>query len=254
MRANHLKVSQAKIDRAKFHVEELKEELRKGSRENVDGFAFDIDFQANELIVRNKTTSDFIIHISIIAGEVVHQLRSALDHAIWQLVREGGGQPKEGFTGFPIFWDETDYKKKGTAMIKGVESSIKALIDAFQPIGPHYASSPLFQLNEFWNRDKHRLLNFIAVHSDLCQIYFLYPSGQVIADVIDLGDGPIESGAELARYPLPDGFTPDVQVTCASLSALKFADAGPFTQQLIWQVLDEFISTTENLIWRLDLA
>jgi hypothetical protein len=216
MRANHLKVSQAKIDRAKFHVEELKEQLRKGSRDEMEGVTFEVDLEAKELIVRNKTTTDFINHLSIIAGEVVHQLRSALDHAVWQLVIEGGGEPKEGFTGFPISRQKTDYEKRGTAMINGVKPGIKALIDAFQPIGPDYANSPLYLLNEFWNRDKHRLLNFVVIHTDICQIHFVFPNGKVLTDRIDLAEGAIENGAVLARYPLPEEFTPEVQKVKAS--------------------------------------
>lgn len=70
----------------------------------------------------------FPIRPSIISGDMVHNLRSALDHAVWQLVKVSGGQPGS-WTYFPIYGNKDDFindvqqraKKRGRGPLHGIE-------------------------------------------------------------------------------------------------------------------------------------
>ena len=54
----------------------------------------------------------------LIAGEAAHQLRSALDHLVWQLViANTGATPTGTKSGFPIFKNEKGYDKRAPSMI-----------------------------------------------------------------------------------------------------------------------------------------
>lgn len=106
--------------------------------------------------------------LALLAGEVVYNLRSALDHAVYRLISKNRGQSQ-----FPIFTDVCEFQVKGRPMIKGVPSAICALIEERQPykrLATAPALDPLAVLNSFSNRDKHRELATVATAADFTYI------------------------------------------------------------------------------------
>src|SRR5207302_846489 len=79
---------------------------------------------------------------SAVVGEIVYDLRSALDHAVYDLTCIENGGPL-GQTGFPIFEDESKYDElttrgepaigSGVFKIRGVNPYAKAAIRSLQP-------------------------------------------------------------------------------------------------------------------------
>lgn len=70
--------------------------------------------------------------IGIIAGDVIHNLRSALDHLAYQLVYVNGATHTKQ-TSFPIWDDATEYKAQRARKVKGMEQSAIDAIDATEP-------------------------------------------------------------------------------------------------------------------------
>jgi len=71
------------------------------------------------------------IHLPLIIGEAAHQLRSALDHLVWQLVVDNTGAAPTGTrTGVPIFKTEKGYNQRASAMIAGVSHAAALRIRA----------------------------------------------------------------------------------------------------------------------------
>ena len=113
-----------------------------------------------------------------IVGELLHDLRSSLDHLAWILVVENGGDPTQD-TRFPILKVAPAANKKGINppphVAGGASTDALAIIDAAQPYkwGPRFAEHPLWVLHELWNIDKHRhiVLKGTAVES------FVIPAG-----------------------------------------------------------------------------
>lgn len=108
--------------------------------------------------------------ISVIVGEIVHLVRSALDHLAWQLVVLDGGQPND-YTQFPVY--DTPTNAKGNPRTVTIQPGImnqavlNALVD-MQPFQrPQYGEpatdSMLWVLHRLDIIDKHRLL-LTAVH------------------------------------------------------------------------------------------
>ena len=109
--------------------------------------------------------------ISILAGEAIHQTRSALDHIASALVVANKGviTPK---TQFPIFvYSPTNEREshRYEDQIRGMSPSAKALIDQLQPFnGPDRLDHPLTLLKRLNNFDKHQaLLVAVAVTKPL---------------------------------------------------------------------------------------
>jgi hypothetical protein len=113
----------------------------------------------------------------VVLGEVVHDLRSALDHTIFQLTLDYMGSELQR-TGFPISdkpgnWDQRGGSKTpdnplGFAQVsamyqlrgvgKGVVDYVRRLQPYTLPNKPQL--SAMWALHLLWNQDKHRLLHF----------------------------------------------------------------------------------------------
>jgi hypothetical protein len=116
---------------------------------------------------------------AIMIGEIFHNLRSALDHAITDLTVAETGLPLDG-TEFPIFEDEAKYLRtqkgdpargSGLYKIRGVSSNAKTIISWLQPFevrkrnpnSTHAALSYVHALNII---DKHRTVHLVRARVD----------------------------------------------------------------------------------------
>src|SRR5207237_1853236 len=103
-------------------------------------------------------------------GEIMHNLRSSLDHLIFEISAPDAESNTLKGTEFPIFLQQTHYelpvshRTGGQYKIRGiVNPEIRTLIDRWQPF--HFEDPPrhyLWLLQELSNADKHRALNVIT--------------------------------------------------------------------------------------------
>lgn len=109
--------------------------------------------------------------VAAIAGDIVHNLRSALDHLAWQLVLLDGGQPDEE-TSFPLHESATNKHGNPRVLIikPGIrDTAIMSAVEAMQPYTEaRYGHDPrtdgLGIIRRLDNIDKHRLL-LTVVHA-----------------------------------------------------------------------------------------
>jgi hypothetical protein len=99
---------------------------------------------------------------SVIIGEIVHDIRSALDHLVYQLVVHATNNPPadDSRTQFPIFDDVAKFQRHSLNMLKGVSNQAATLIKTFQPFSTgEGTNSPLWHVNQLSNIDKHRTIH-----------------------------------------------------------------------------------------------
>lgn len=144
---------------------------------------------------------------SVVLGEVVYGLRSALDHAVYALSGLEGGAPPSG-TEFPIFKDESEYlnvrRPGGLWKARGLGTNALAVVESVQPFhhGKDPLRHPLWVLQGLCNADKHRLLNTTGAVFDLSKFEFSL-SGNVRFKAVEVrSEGPVENGTELARWTI----------------------------------------------------
>ncbi len=98
---------------------------------------------------------------SVIFGEILYNLRSALDHLVWQLVLVNGQTPGR-HNAFPITNDAQGWEKIKDNLLNGVSSRHKSMISYLQPyIGGMYLPfdvSKFKLLDDLSNIEKHRYL------------------------------------------------------------------------------------------------
>lgn len=112
-------------------------------------------------------------HLTLLASEAIHHIRSALDYVAYQLVIADTGIAGE-MTQFPIAATASDFRREARRRLPGVHGEHVALVASVQPYnGVTWAG----HLNGLSNRDKHRY----PVDVSACYTFRVNPSA-VFAD------------------------------------------------------------------------
>lgn len=189
------------------------------------------DAGSSEWVLRFRVLEEPPLRWGILVGDVVHNLRSALDHLAWQLVLANGGEPTWR-TQFPIYSDEAAYLRAqgGQAQIAGMRDEDIELIEKLQPFRQpegHEKPHHLAVLRELSNVDKHRV-----VHTTLVQTAGSQFRVYGLEDISGIGHikpqfGPLVDGAKLVRIGVvADGSEPRLSVDAQLQLNVAFADEG----------------------------
>jgi hypothetical protein len=102
------------------------------------------------------------IDLGLIAGDVVQNLRAALDQLIWAY---SAGDKRNRRTAFPIYLTEEEYRENAPSKIRGIREKGQAFIERWQPfqLGERPGAHPLAMLQQLSNTDKHQTLLPAAV-------------------------------------------------------------------------------------------
>jgi hypothetical protein len=218
-----LEGSLAKLGRAHHHLECLYSSYNRDvAPQTHDLTRYDGDepgtyiFKAEGL---PKLPSDW----SLIVGDFAHNLRSALDHLVWQLVILSGLSEPGRDNQFPICKSGTRYwcsRKKGEApsvrdrTLRGVAEKYRTPIDAAQPYrrGTSPEQTFLAGLDDLSNFDKHRVIQaaFTAVLELTKEDFIVVGSDE--GSIVKVAYEPwqrLEDGAEVIRVEV---MPPDAKV------------------------------------------
>jgi hypothetical protein len=99
----------AKVDRAKEHLRDLQRELRSFFASDPYVVATKVAPETRRLIYYVADVADPPVKLSMIVGDAIHNLRSALDHLAYGLVVLGSGEEPSTHIYFPICEDSVSY-------------------------------------------------------------------------------------------------------------------------------------------------
>lgn len=102
---------------------------------------------------------------SVRVAELAHNIRSALDHLVWQLViRKTGEQPMIDRIEFPVVETLRGFERRAGRHLTGVGAKERAIIKSVQPFETGGAArSPLWQLRQLSNWSKHSDVRLVAM-------------------------------------------------------------------------------------------
>jgi hypothetical protein len=130
----------------------------------------------------------------VVLAEAVHDLRSALDQAVYWLTVDWQGKPVRD-SSFPVYTRRAKFYQRdrkgawsssgGMYKIRGIGPGPRAFIEALQPYPQRYRRfycRDLRTIHDVWNQDKHRLVHVwglrfretqLGLHKNLsdCAIY-----------------------------------------------------------------------------------
>lgn len=213
----------AKIRRARHHIDELNELVRTAIDSSGCDFVFDSELDAGQHVLRVYGVPEIDPDWRLILGDCVHNLRSALDHLAWQLV-EMDNQTPTIETQFPIH--EAPLDKKGNLRLAEIKPSIQRkdirdLVERVQPhrgidgrwVDPH--ESFLWALKCLSNIDKHRLLLVVTCIFETNQLSWSWggneeppTKGPIRWNPAPLHDGDPVLWFTFTRGKVPEGFDP----------------------------------------------
>ena len=158
-----------RIRRAEDHLAVLNNAVTRFLREKRENIVGEYDPKRGDFVFRTAADRP-PLDWGISVGEIAHQLRSALDNLVWDLVILRGNTPGRA-NQFPIVESHAEWGKvinrNGNAL-QGTDPSDVKLIEAAQPYqrGPEWSRyHPLSLLQFLNNADKHRILHagFVAM-------------------------------------------------------------------------------------------
>lgn len=160
---NRIDRVRVKIIRATERHRNLEQQARAFLDSNPYRVATRTDVATRRLIYFLESVRDVPVEISSLAGDVLQNLRSSLDHLAFELFMLGTqGKAGDGkHVSFPIFDDATAYFNHAPGKMKGMLGDAIAAIDGTQPY--QGGNNVLWQIHRLNNIDKHRFL--IAVGS-----------------------------------------------------------------------------------------
>lgn len=222
-------------------AEELIEELRRGI-EKVKGGNY-IKFDISGFAVNVTERRPIPVHQwGVLVGEIVHDLRSSLDHMTWAVSVAYGSPPREPldaswravefpiFTGKAVFY-ETDGRgrptpRSGLRDLYHVDPNIVARFDQLQPF--HHTRPerhPLAILHGISIHDKHRAPPLVAI------------AGRRQLITAEAPEHGLRGTSRARRVPLPI----DGMATIASLRTLKGTLGRPLAEGDTVKIYGEFL-------------
>lgn len=144
---------------------------------------------------------------SLLIGELIHNLRSSLDHMIWQLAIGNGKTPdpfplprgsKWRNLQFPIFLSKPEFDKNTWRIEWALSDKAMRFVERVQPFdAPNH---PLWWLGELSNIDKHRTLTLTS--SYLHKVTIHRPHGTYVTVHSIRESGFLETKTEIAHATL----------------------------------------------------
>jgi hypothetical protein len=244
----------AKIGRAREHLDVLDREIADFIRGTNRHFEIKVAEDRSAAWIVSWVEDPYPpIRLSLLIGDCLSNMRSALDNLICGLVRTQ--KPGSSCSGraFPICADEQTYQRQRASVLKGVHEAAKRVIDSLQPFTRPAGSvqiDPLNMLNVLCNRDKHRAANLTSGFSKNTRLDIHDPGAGGIYHVsvpkLHKGDGP-----DIIMMPVPSGpVGQSIRVDTKGTAVLAFNDDGPWEERPVSEVLHACMNYVEDGVIR----
>ncbi len=207
----------AKIERAMQHLRRLREleaDYMESGAIVGGGIFLDVETASHEFSIDVAEAPNHLER-AVVLGDFLHNVRSALDHLVWQLVLLEGTSAPGPQCQFPIALTENAYVGRDARsgmrkrMLAGVGADQLAIIDRVQPYRLGESASTHFLANLQWlsNIDKHRTLHttLFTTHDPLPEDFELDPAAGIDEFAMWSHNGPMVVPARLATIRMPAG-------------------------------------------------
>jgi hypothetical protein len=216
----------AKIDRAREQIEALKTELHAAMES--DAHKLDVKLTRDTygghaaLTLTVSRLPVFSTEVSLLIGEVVHNLRSALDHLAWHLIPPARIEQLSGRAAevvyFPMARNRRGYLASISQRLPGTSNDQRNVIERYQPYHRSEAGRAMRTLRTLSNTDKHRFIVPALYFPLRFRFELKYESAQQIEHVIRLRPGTeMKLGTPLSTWTFsrpPTNVSLTYELTC----------------------------------------
>ncbi|MGD0050780.1 MAG: hypothetical protein ABSD03_03030 [Vulcanimicrobiaceae bacterium] len=235
-----------KVDRAKKHIDELNAEVRKFADRNPYRIVLEPSFNPGNpamVALTLRIREQLPDHLALIVGDIVHNLRSSLDHLVCCLVPNGASDKDVQFP-----FTSSASTLEATIKSRHIDRAKPNAVDAIRGLKPYAGGNdPLNGIQLLDNMDKHRLLIPVAGASGIKHAVFSASDnpGATMLTLENLAIHGIQDGQKLIVLPKPanmelgDELDATIQVT--------FGD-GPFKGTEVLGLLRQLTDYVEKVI------
>jgi hypothetical protein len=138
----------------------------------------------------------------MLIGDVLYNLRSALDHLAWSLA----GAHADRRTAFPIFPEASGFLNRGREKLHDMPTAAQTIIESLQPYKGRHGSpedAPLWLLQRLHIEDKHHPLNLVAAGVDIHLHVHTSAKPPAYGLTGRTGYLPLKDGTQIYCIPLP---------------------------------------------------
>lgn len=241
-----------KIERAKKHIADLRAAWDPIGYADTNSSPYrtytDIDPKTREQIVRMAILDPLDPNLGAIAGDAVHNLRSALDLLMWQLVIAGGGTPNDE-TMFPIGRSKKNFETALAGRIQGASANVRVLMESLKPYKG--GNDALWRIHRIDIVDKHHVLipTGIAIEAVMVpdNVPFDGARRRMIPNLISDPIFPLEDGAEILRLP-PSSTDPEVNVHAEAICEVAFSEPEVVIGKAMIPTLTQLANYVEGVV------
>lgn len=197
----------AKIEWSKAHLAALTQAIEDTLKTHPYRFAGEMDPETGKYVLSVHDLPPTDPTWSLRVGDVVHNLRSALDHLAWQLVILDGGTPYKK-TQFPIRKSPLKDGQPSPTQLQPAISN-QAILDALEAVQPYrrpgtesadYRHDALWRLHRLDIIDKHRLLLVVRATLDVGGMWWGWWGEHDHPSKVWLNMAPLSEGDVVARF------------------------------------------------------
>jgi hypothetical protein len=256
--------SRIKVQRAKEQFQDLITKAQDFMNLNPYGVVIEDNPQTGERVWHARVSRPIPPEWSPLIGDIVHNLRAALDYVAWQFEAASGTRGDPRSIQFPI-WDRgapapttaravKDHKAKRKRQEDTFGLPAMALIERLQPDSRRdrdWILNPLWMLHQLDIWDKHKL--FVVVGGTVVNARTTIggPGQDVHIESMSVGSPgsvvPIADGTELMRLKL-GADTPNVDVKQTFTAFVAFEKTGPGQGKGVLETLDKLISFVDQAL------
>jgi hypothetical protein len=197
--------ARAKYLRAEEHHQALQREIRKFLKSNPYPISHKRDADGGKHLMCVKVGREpNWERWGLLLGDYFHNLRSALDHVLWQL-RVPDAPADDTVTQFPIFDSFEGFRDHGRRRLKHLRPRVQTLVKWLQPYRrpiPPDRLNALLLLNDMDIFDKHKVLIVGATVLQEHSINVVVPPDTNIEYGIEIIAGYFKDGAEIAQITI----------------------------------------------------
>jgi hypothetical protein len=241
-----------KLARAGVHLTELKEAVDQVVGPEPDRIPGELDPTGGQYLFRAQRDRQVPLVLSVIVGDVVHNLFTALDYLAWELAVAHRGRGDTS-TAFPIFDCQKQYEAHAPGKLRHIHPSAQAQIEREQPfrVSPrdlHPSEHPLTWLYALEIRDKHRTLNLTDISAS-ARLQGLPPHIYTPPGYSGFRRGSYQRGEVLASLT---GFSsePPLHVTLEVLHEVAFEESGPAGGEEVLRALGRIAQHVQGVVDR----
>lgn len=239
-----LESSRIKVDRAKSHIGDLNKQISTYIRRKPFRVVVEQDPDSPNHVWTLRVNKDVPKDFSAYIGDVVHNLRAALDLMATELVERAGGDPADVY--FPFAGDADGLEE----MIKKrhIDRAGEDVVKIVRSLKPYKGGNALLRaIHDLDIADKHQSLIPVAHYTGVPYLRLRNDQGGGLT-MINTRFGPVRDGMKLIRMPpagnvkLGQQFTPTFHIT--------FDEGQPLGGEPVLQALHKLAETADSILGR----